>query len=63
MKKTIYLLLLILGTSSLSLLRASDESTNAISNKDIEIRIASNAVSVQSDTNATVLPSKEEFVV
>jgi hypothetical protein len=59
MKKTIYLLLLILGTSSLSLLRASDESTNAISNKDIEIRIASNAVSVKSDTNATVLPSKE----
>jgi hypothetical protein len=59
MKKTICRLLTIIGMSSISLLKASDEAPNAISNKDVEIRIASNATSVQSDTNATVLPSKE----
>lgn len=59
MKITTFLLLSILTITSVFSLKASEEATNTIPTKDIEIRISANANSIAADTNAIVLPSKE----
>lgn len=57
--KNTTIILLFLALVFISNIKAIDAFSAATPCKDIEIRIGSNATSIEADTNATVLPSKE----